>query len=127
MKTIEEMLNEHGVIDRFELAALAKREETLHRRGKEPLVLDRMGRVIVHARDEAHRFVNSYHRKRRGKRTLKDPLEEIEGLGAKKLQALLRHFGGRKGIEHASVSQLLKVPGIGSSLANRIRLHLDGS
>ena len=127
LKTIEEMLNEHGVVDRFQLAALAKREETLHRRGAEPLVLDRMGRVIVHARDEAHRFVNSYHRKRRGKRTLKDPLEEIEGLGAKKLQALLRHFGGRKGIEHASTSQLQKVPGIGPSLAQRIRFHLNGS
>lgn len=127
LKTIAGMLNEHGVIDRFQLAALAKREETLHRRGEEPLVLDRMGRVIVHARDEAHRFVNSYHRKRRGKRTLKDPLEEIEGLGAKKLQALLRHFGGRKGIEHSSISQLQKVPGIGPSMAKRIRLHLDGS
>lgn len=122
---IESMLHEHGVRDRFHLAALAKREETLHRRHAEPIILDRMGRIIVHARDEAHRFVNSYHRKRRSKRSLKDPLEEIEGLGAKKLQALIRYFGGRKEIIHASSTQLQQVPGIGPALAERIRTQLN--
>ena len=52
---------------------------------RDPIILNRNGRVLVHARDEAHRFVNKYHRKEeRGKKTLLDPLEEIEGLGAKK-------------------------------------------
>ena len=106
---------------RFPLAALAKREETIHRRHHEPLILDRQGRVLVHARDEAHRFVNAFHRKRRSRSRLADPLEGVEGLGAKKLQTLLRHFGGRKGIEHATLSELQTVPGIGPSLAQRIR------
>jgi excinuclease ABC subunit C len=55
-----------------------------------------------------------------------DPLEEIEGMGAKKIQALLRHFGGRRGIEHASVRELREVPGIGKAMADRIRQHLNG-
>ena len=50
---------------------------------------------------------------------------EVEGLGAKKIQALLRHFGGRKGIEHASVRDLREVPGIGKEMAERIRGHLQ--
>jgi len=40
------------------------------------------------------------------------------------LQALLRHFGGRKGIDEASVKALQKVPGIGKALAERIHSHL---
>ena len=120
LSTIEQALEEHGWAGRFPLAALAKREETIHRRNHEPLVLDRSGRVLVHARDEAHRFVNTFHRKRRSRQRLSDPLEGVEGLGAKKLQTLLRHFGGRKGIEHASVNELETVPGIGPALAGRI-------
>ena len=118
------MLEEHGLQDRIPLAALAKREETLYRSNKEPLILDRRGRILVFARDEAHRFVNNFHRKRRAKSTLRDPLEAVEGLGAKKLQALLRHFGGRKGIDEASLKALQKVPGIGKALAERIHSHL---
>lgn len=118
--TIATALDEHGWSGRFPIAALAKREETIYREGHEPLVLDRQGRVMVHARDEAHRFVNTFHRKRRSRNRLADPLERVEGLGAKKLQTLLRHFGGRKGIEHAGVNELLTVPGIGPSLAQRI-------
>ena len=124
LSTISGLLEEHGLQDRIPLAALAKREETLYRPNKEPLILDRRGRILVFARDEAHRFVNNFHRKRRAKSTLKDPLEAVEGLGAKKLQALLRHFGGRKGIDEASLKALQKVPGIGKALAERIHSHL---
>ncbi|RZD39777.1 MAG: hypothetical protein CXT71_03425, partial [Methanobacteriota archaeon] len=65
-------------------------------------------------------FVNKFHRKTRARSRLSDPLESVSGLGAKKLQALLRHFGGRQGIVHASLDDLKTVPGIGPSLAKRI-------
>ncbi|RJU99611.1 MAG: excinuclease ABC subunit UvrC, partial [Candidatus Poseidoniales archaeon] len=61
LSTITALLKEHDVLGKFELAALAKREETIHRNGHEPIILDRKGRVLVHARDEAHRFVNTFH------------------------------------------------------------------
>ncbi len=117
---IADLLEKHGIRDRMELASLAKREETIHREGHEDIILDKRGRVLVHARDEAHRFVNKFHRKSRAKSRLSDPLESISGLGAKKLQSLIRHFGGRQGISHASVNDLKTVPGIGPSLAKRI-------
>ena len=51
---------------------------------------------------------------------MSDPLEGVEGLGAKKMQTLMRHFGGRQGIQHASADNLMTVPGIGPALAQRI-------
>jgi excinuclease ABC subunit C len=125
LSSILRMLDGHGLAGRFPVAALAKREETLHMDGREAQILSKHGRVLVHARDEAHRFVNRYHRKRRGKGAIGDPLEEIGGLGAKKIQALLRHFGGRRGIEHASVRELREVPGIGKAMAERVHGHLN--
>jgi excinuclease ABC subunit C len=125
LSSILRMLDGHGLAGRFPVAALAKREETLHMDGREAQILSKHGRVLVHARDEAHRFVNRYHRKRRGKGAIGDPLEEIDGLGAKKIQALLRHFGGRRGIEHASVGELREVSGIGKAMAERVHGHLN--
>ena len=126
LNEIHNLLLNHGLIDCLPLASLSKREETIHRIDRDDIILDRHGRVLVFARDEAHRFVNSFHRKRRGRGALSDPLEEIEGIGAKKIQALLRHFGGRRGIEHASIRELREVPGIGKSMAERIHQHLNG-
>ncbi|MDG1525624.1 MAG: excinuclease ABC subunit UvrC [Candidatus Thalassarchaeaceae archaeon] len=120
LNEIHSLLLEHGLVDKVPLATLAKREETIHRIDCDDLVLDRRGRVLVYARDEAHRFVNNFHRKRRAKKGLLDPLEIVEGLGAKRLQALLRHFGGRRGIDHASQEDLTAVEGIGPALAERI-------
>ena len=54
------------------------------------------------------------------RKSLRNPLEEIEGLGAKKIQSLMVHFGGIKGIKNATHQQLNNAPGVGKSLANRI-------
>ena len=120
LNEIHNLLLELNLVEQIPLASLAKREETIHRIDCEDIVLDRRGRVLVFARDEAHRFVNNFHRKRRGRKGLSDPLEAVDGLGAKRLQALLRHFGGRKGINHASQEDLAAVEGIGPALAERI-------
>jgi len=120
LSAIYRVLKENNLHEEINLASIAKREETIFRVDKEPIILDRKGRVLVHARDEAHRFVNTFHRKQRNRNKINDPLQEVLGLGAKKMQTLLRHFGGRKGVEHASIKDLQTVPGIGNSLAERI-------
>ena len=120
LNMITEMIDKSENAGKFAIAALAKSEETVFRKGKEPIILDRRGRVLIHARDEAHRFVNTFHRKRRKTSKLIDPLEKVPGLGAKKFQTLIRHFGGRKEVLHASEKDIKTVPGIGPALAKRI-------
>lgn len=76
--------------------------------------------LIQFIRDEAHRFAIAAHRAKRGKARTKSPLEHIEGIGAKRRQALLKHFGGWQELSRAGVSDIEKVVGISRDLAQKI-------
>lgn len=73
--------------------------------------------LLQEVRDEAHRFAITGHRQRRAKARRVSPLEEIPGLGPKRRQSLLRHFGGQQELLRASEAQMQKVPGISKKLA----------
>ena len=75
---------------------------------------------IQRLRDEAHRFANGAHAKRRSMDIKKNPLDEIEGVGPGRKKALLHAFGSAKGVGRAAVVDLVKVDGISQSLAERI-------
>ncbi|HEV7227457.1 excinuclease ABC subunit UvrC [Brevundimonas sp.] len=75
---------------------------------------------IQRLRDEAHRFANGAHAKRRSMDIKKNPLDEIEGVGPGRKKALLHAFGSAKGVGRASVVDLEKVEGINRALAVRI-------
>lgn len=81
--------------------------------------------LIQELRNEAHRFALLGHRTRRAKTSSKSTLEQIPGIGAKKRQQLLKHFGGIQGIMQAGVAELCKVPGISHKLAANIYEHLN--
>ena len=77
-------------------------------------------RLIQQVRDEAHRFAIGGHRKRRARARVSSPLENIAGLGPKRRQNLLKHFGGMRGISRAGVEEIAKVPGVSRHLAQAI-------
>ncbi|MFT5260832.1 MAG: excinuclease ABC subunit C [Saprospiraceae bacterium] len=97
-------------------------EETLHFKGRE----FNLGRhspalhLIQQIRDEAHRFAITGHRARRAKKMVSSPLQGIAGVGAKRRQALLKHFGGIQEVKNAGIEDLQKAPGISPQLAAKI-------
>ena len=91
--------------------------------GKPPFMLPLKSPALYYIqrlRDEAHRFANGAHAKRRSMDIKRNPLDEIEGVGPGRKKALLHAFGSAKGVSRASVSDLIKVEGVNQALAERI-------
>ena len=74
-------------------------------------------------RDEAHRFVITFHRSVRSKHLTASVLDEIDGIGPIRKKQLLQYYGSVRSIMDADLKSLLHVPGLGKAAAKKIYVH----
>lgn len=107
---------------------LAKENEEIFTPGSpEPIILPRTSQslyMVQRIRDEAHRFGITYHRKLRSNRTFKSVLDEIPGIGPKRKQVLMKHFGSVKAISAASIDDLAALHGMTRDAAEKVKEYI---
>ncbi len=110
-----EALRELGLESDIKIIGIAKRLEELIIPGDpHPLFLDKNSvtlRVIMHIRDEAHRFGIAHHRNKRSKGQIDSELKSISGIGKKSEEKLLKSFRSVASIKRASFEELEKIAG----------------
>ena len=83
-------------------------------------------RFIASIQNEAHRFAIEYNRKKRAKRYFDSELDNIPGIGEKRKEDLLKHFGSLREIRAAGISQIEAVKGISRNTAKDVYAHFHG-
>ncbi len=134
LSAVRDVLKELKMPRDIKLVGIAKGEnrdaglETFHITGRQPFMLPARDPVLYYVqrlRDEAHRFAIGTHRARRKKNFVKNPLDEIEGIGPGRKRALLNHFGSAKSVSRAALNDIAQVPGVSTKLAQIIYDHFN--
>jgi len=115
-------------IDSISVASLAKENEDVFVPGKPgPVDIPRDSpalHILQRARDEAHRFAISYHRKLRRKEGIASILDNIPGLGPKRKRALIKQFGSIEAIKKASTEEIGQIERLTSTIAQKVKQYL---
>jgi len=136
LSTAQEVFAEFG-IDDVAIAAIAKGpdrnagRERFFLPGRAPFSLEPRDPVLYflqRLRDEAHRFAIGAHRTKRAIAIGRSPLDEIPGIGARRKQALLHHFGSARAVARAGLAEIERVTGISNAIAKKVydHFHADG-
>lgn len=108
---------------KIEIVGLAKRlEEIITVHDKTSLFLDKNSpalRLLMHLRDEVHRFGITHHRNKRTKGQIDSVLRSIPGIGEATEQKLLQHFKSVKRVKAASFEELKEL--VGEKIANKLK------
>ena len=132
MTAVRGILDELGIRENVTTIGIAKgmdREagrERFFMEGRQPFTLpprDPVLYFIQRLRDEAHRYAIGSHRARRKKEMVKNPLDEVAGIGPSRKRALLLHFGTAKAVSRAGIEDLREVDGISAAMAELIYNH----
>lgn len=110
-----ESLKELNLYGKIAIIGLAERlEEIYFPEDPIPLYLDKNSdsmKVILHLRDEAHRFGLAFHRNKRSKQQTESELDKIKGIGEKTKAALLKHFKSVKRLKNSNLEEIKEVIG----------------
>lgn len=121
-----EVLDELGIYDIPTIALAEEFDDVYLPNISEPLVLPRNSEslyLLQRVRDEAHRFAVKQHRTLRSKALKQSELDEIQGIGEKRKQALLKHFESLDNIKKASIDELIKVKGMNKKVSKNVYEH----
>ncbi|WP_136515314.1 excinuclease ABC subunit UvrC [Geomonas edaphica] len=114
----------------MESEEISKSDERVFRPGrKNPIVLRQSSApllLLARIRDEAHRFAVTYHKAVRSKIMTGSELDQVPGIGTKRKKALLKHFGSLKGVQGATLEELIAAPGMTEAAARALWEHLKG-
>ncbi len=117
-----EVARERGV--ELPMIGLAKQFEEIFLPGRpDPVRLPRNSPALFllqRIRDEAHRFGLTYHRSLRSKTATTSALDGINGIGRKRREQLLKHFGSMEAMKQASLDDLAGVAGMTKPAADRV-------
>ena len=136
MTAVRKILSDLGIEDRVVAIGIAKGQdrdagrERFFVRGRDSFMLpvrDPVLYFVQRLRDEVHRFAIGSHRARRKKEMVKNPLDEIAGIGPGRKRALLLAFGTAKAVSRAAVEDLVKVDGISEHVAKLVYNHFHES
>jgi excinuclease ABC subunit C len=106
------------------LLAFAKRTDMLYYNDGREISIPAYSpalKLLKRIRDEAHRFAIKYHKKLRGKKLIASELDQIQGIGPKRKQVLIKHFGSLDKIKEASLEEIAKLKGFNQKIAEKIR------
>lgn len=130
LSAAREAIDELGISERVDMIGLAKKQEEVFLPGtSQPVLLPRRSDALFllqRARDEAHRFAITYHRKLRAKRSLKSGFDDLPNIGQARRHKLLEHFKSFEAVRQASLDELLAVKGLPKKVAQSIYSHLHG-
>ncbi|MCX8014466.1 MAG: excinuclease ABC subunit UvrC [candidate division WOR-3 bacterium] len=110
------------------LLAFAKRTDTLYYNDGREITIPAYSpalKLLKRIRDEAHRFAIKYHKKLRGKKLIASALDDIVGIGPKRKQILIKHFGSLDKIKQATIEEIAQLKGFNQKIAEQIKQQLN--
>lgn len=129
------VIKDLNLFGKFEIIGIAKKddskgepEDKIYEYGRmNPVNMGRKGDTLLFLqkiRDEAHRFVISFHRKQRSKTFIHSELDDIQGIGEKRKKILLTHFKSIKKIRAATLDEISALPGMNIRVAKELKKRL---